>query len=478
MESSLGRETRERGVAELKVIDDGEDAICHGSSGESGTGAGLCVEQQTITASRETEDLATDLMEKVCLKANLSRAYKRVKANKGAPGIDGMTVDELAAWIGSHKEQLIQRLLEGSYQPQPVREVEIPKPGRGKETRKLGIPCVVDRLVQQAIHQVLEPIFDSTFSESSYGFRPGRKAHDAIKQAREYVRGGYVFVVDMDLEKFFDRVNHDILMSRVARKVKDKRLLKLIRGFLNAGIMRNGVCIEGHEGTPQGGPLSPLLSNILLDEVDKELERRGHKFCRYADDQNVYVRSKRAGERVYQSLKRFLETKLKLQVNEHKSAVALTKERKFLGYRIQTNGRISVAPETIQRAKDKIRRLTWRSRGRSFELVIQQLNEYLQGWLNYYRLAQSTSLWRNLDSWIRRKLRCYKLKQKKQSSTIRKFLMSLGVPEIEARQTSSSGKGWWRISRTRALHRALDVKWFENQKLISLEKRWVTLLNA
>lgn len=478
MESSLGRETRERGVAELKVMGDREDTICHGRPGESGTGAGLCEEQQTFTALSETEDLATDLMEKVCLRANLNRAYKRVKANKGAPGTDGMTINELGAWVRTHKERLIQSLLEGSYQPQPVREVERPKPGKSKELRKLGIPCVVDRLVQQAIHQVLEPIFDPTFSETSYGFRAGRRAHDAVKQARAYVRAGYVFVVDIDLEKFFDRLNHDIVMSRVARKIKDKRLLKIIRGFLNAGIMRNGVCIERHEGTPQGGPLSPMLSNILLDELDKELERRGHRFCRYADDSNVYVKSRRAGERVYQSVRRFLERKLKLKVNDKKSAVALTRERKFLGYRLQTNGRLSIAPETLQRAKDKVRRLTWRSRGRSTALVIQQLNEYLQGWLNYYRLAESKSLWRKLDSWIRRKLRCYKLKQRKRNSTIRSYLMSLGVPEIEARKLGSSGKGWWRLSRTRAVHRALDAKWFENQKLISLEKRWVTLLNT
>jgi len=462
----------------VKVIEDQQDAICHSGPGESGNGSGAQVEQQTFTALSEPEDLTTHLMEKVCLRANLNRAYKRVKANKGTPGVDGMTVNELAAWIRSHKEPLIQSLLDGSYQPQPVREVEIPKPGKKNETRKLGIPCVVDRLVQQAIHQVLEPIFDPNFSESSYGFRPGRKAHDAIKQAREYVREGHVFVVDMDLEKFFDRVNHDILMSRLAKRINDKRLLRIIRNFLNTGIMRNGVCIERYEGTPQGGPLSPLLSNILLDEVDRELERRGHKFCRYADDQNIYVRSKRAGWRVYQSLKRFLETKLKLTVNEQKSAVALTSTRKFLGYRIQTNGRLSVSPETIQRAKEKIRQLTWRSRGCSFEAVIQQLNEYLRGWLNYYRLAESRSLWRRLDAWVRRRMRCYRLKQQKRCSTIRKFLMNLGVPEKEARQIGTSGKGWWRLSRTHALHRALGIKWFENQKLMSLERLWVSLLNT
>lgn len=460
------------------MISDRKDIICHGRTGESGTGTGLLVEQQTRMVSNKTEDLATDLLEKVCLRANLNRAYKRVKSNKGSPGIDGMTIDELGDWIRGNKEQLIEDLLSGSYQPQPVRKVEIPKPGKVNEMRTLGIPTVIDRLVQQAIHQVLEPIFDPTFSESSYGFRKGRKAHDAVKQASQYVREGYVWCVDMDLEKFFDRVNHDILMSRLARKIGDKRLLKIIRRFLESGIMQDGVCIERHEGTPQGGPLSPLLSNILLDEVDKELEKRGHKFCRYADDQNVYVRSRLAGERVFKSMKQFLEKKLKLKVNDQKSAVALVNERKFLGFQIQLDGRISMAPETIQRAKDKIRRLTWRSRGRSFDSVVDELNQYLRGWLGYYHLNSNRSVWQGLDSWIRRKLRCYKLKQKKRCSTIAKYLISLGVSEIEARQIGSSGKGWWRLSRTRALHRALNNAWFKTQGLICLEEKWAQLLNA
>ncbi len=460
------------------MISDRKDIICHGRVGEGGTGTGLLVEQQTLMASNKTEDLATDLLEKVCLRANLNRAYKRVKSNKGSPGIDGMTIEELGGWIRGNKERLIEDLLNGSYQPQPVRKVEIPKPGKVNEMRALGIPTVIDRLVQQAIHQVLEPIFDPIFSESSYGFRKGRKAHDAIKQASEYVREGYVWCVDMDLEKFFDRVNHDILMSRLARKIGDSRLLKIIRRFLESGIMQDGVCIERHEGTPQGGPLSPLLSNILLDEVDKELEKRGHKFCRYADDQNVYVRSRAAGERVFKSMKQFLEKKLKLKVNDQKSEVSLVNERKFLGFQIQLDGRISMAPETIQRAKDKIRRLTWRSRGRSFDSVIEELNQYLRGWLGYYHLNSNRSLWQGLDSWIRRKLRCYKLKQKKRCSTIAKYLMSLGVSEIEARQIGSSGKGWWRLSRTRALHRALNNAWFKTQGLICLEEKWVQLLNA
>lgn len=460
------------------MISDRVDIICHGRAGESGTGTGLLVEQQTHVALSKTKDLATDLMERICELANLNRAYKRVKSNKGAPGVDGMTVEELGDWIRCNKEQLIKSLVGGSYQPNPVRKVEIPKSGKVNEKRMLCIPTVVDRLVQQAIHQILEPIFDPTFSESSYGFRPGRKAHDAVKQASEYVREGHVWCVDIDLEKFFERVNHDILMSRLARKIGDKRLLKIIRRILESGIMQEGICIERHEGTPAGGPLSPLLSNILLDEVDKELKRRGHKFCRYADDQNVYVRSKRAGERVFESVKQFLAKKLKLRINEHKSAVALVKERKFLGFRIQLDGRISMAPETVQRAKDKIRQLTWRNRGKSFNVVIDQLNEYLRGWLGYYYLASWPSVWREFDSWIRRKLRCYKLKQKKRGSTIARYLMSLGIGEIESRKLGSSGKGWWRLSRTRTLHRALDNAWFKDQGLICLEEKWALLLKA
>ena len=461
----------------MQVINDRTDVNSHGVLGRGGTRACSAVVQQIPKASNRTEDLAANLMEQICTKANLNQAYKRVKSNKGAPGIDGMTIDEMASFIGQHKEQLIQSLLDGSYRPKPVREVEIPKPG-DKGTRKLGIPTVIDRLIQQAIHQVLEPLFDPQFSESSYGFRPGRRAHDAIKQASEYVQDGRVWVVDIDLEKFFDRVNHDILMSRLARKIEDKRLLKIIRRFLEAGIMRDGVCIERHEGTPQGGPLSPLLSNILLDELDKELERRGHKFCRYADDQNIYVRSKKAGERVYASVKQFLETKLKLMVNESKSAVALAKDRKFLGYRIVLDGQLFLAPETIQRAKDKIRMLTWRSQGKSFSDVIERLNVYLQGWLNYYQLCSAPTVWRGLDSWIRRKLRCYKLKQKKSGGTLSAYLMSLGIGAKEAHQHGSSGKGWWRLSRTRPIHRALNNAWFNDQGLISLEGRWSMLLKA
>lgn len=440
--------------------------IHHDITGKGRTGTGIIEVQSTQLAIPELEVLTENLMEQVCQSANLNRAYKRVKSNKGSAGIDRMRVNELGSYVREHKEQLISCLLDGSYTPQPVLQVMIPKPGGGE--RQLGIPTVVDRLVQQAIYQVLEPIYEPMFSDSSYGFRPKRSAHMALKQAKSYVESGRTWVVDMDLEKFFDRVNHDILMSRLARRIKDKRLLKIIRRFLQSGIMEDGVVLDRHEGTPQGGPLSPLLSNVLLDEVDKELERRGHKFCRYADDQNIYVSSQRAGERVYASIKRFLEVKLKLKVNEAKSTVAQVSERKFLGYRLLTDGRLSLAPESVKRARDKVRVLTKRSRGRSFEQVVSELNVFLKGWYNYFKLIETYSVFTQLDGWIRRKLRCYKLTQKKNFKSLFRFLKSRGIPEREARQLGSSGKGVWRLSCTQSLHRALDNAWFKSQGLFSL----------
>ena len=313
-------------------------------------------------------------MEKIAGSANLNQAYKRVKANQGAPGVDGMTVTDLRPWIAANREALIASLLDGSYQPQPVRGVEIPKPGGGK--RQLGIPTVVDRLVQQAILQVLEPLLDPSFSASSFGFRPGRGAHDALHQAREYVADGREIVVDLDLEKFFDRVNHDVMMSRLARRIGDKRLLRIIRRFLAAGMMQYGVSTERHEGTPQGGPLSPLLANLLLDDLDKELERRGHRFCRYADDCNIYVRSQAAGERVMASVTWFLERRLRLKVNRQKSAVAPVGERKFLGYRLDAEGDLGIAPKSLQRAKDRLRQITRRNRGVSLGRMIDEANGF------------------------------------------------------------------------------------------------------
>jgi len=427
--------------------------------------------QQISKVLTEDKSLTKHLMEKICELSNLNRAYKRVKANKGAAGVDGMTVDKLRDWIAEHKASLIESLLTGTYQPQPVRGVEIPKPGKNKGVRLLGIPSAVDRLVQQAIHQVLEPIFDPTFSGSSYGFRPGRSAHQALKKAREYVRDGYEIVVDIDVEKFFDRVNHDILMSRLAKRINDKRLLKIIRRFLEAGIMQQGVCIERQAGLAQGGPLSPLMSNVLLDELDKELERRGHKFCRYADDSNVYVRSLRAGERVLESVKKFLWQRLKLKVNDAKSACASVEERQFLGYRLLRKGKLVVANHSVERVRDKIRTLTRRNRGVSLEKVIGELNTTLRGWVNYFRLTEWPSDLVTLDAWIRRKLRCYRLKQRKRSWPIAKFLIKLGVPDHSAWNLAKSEKGWWRLSRSIPVHHAMNNAWFEEQGLINLTKQ-------
>jgi RNA-directed DNA polymerase len=431
-------------------------------------GTRLPEEQQMKKAISKDDPLTMYLMEKICDRENLNQAYKRVKANKGAPGVDKMTVDEMRDYIAKHKERLLESLLSGSYQPQPVREVEIPKPGGG--VRQLGVPTVIDRLVQQAILQVLQPIFEAKFSESSFGFRPNRSAHQAVKRAQGYVRRGNRIVVDMDLEKFFDRVNHDILMSKLAKVIEDKRLLRIIRAFLNAGIMRQGVCIERVEGTPQGGPLSPLLSNILLDELDKELERRGHRFCRYADDCNVYVKTLQAGERVMESLKQFLKKKLRLKVNEGKSGVSKVTERQFLGFRILQNGKINISKKSEDRVKEAVRTITKRNRGKSLELVISELNKKLGGWVNYFKLIDRPDGLRRLDCWIRRKLRCYRLKQCKKYYSIVKFLLGLGVSAPSAYTTASSGKGWWRLSATPALQQAMSNAWFDEQGLLNLEQ--------
>lgn len=426
-------------------------------------------EQQIQKALFKDEPLSERLMEKICESSNLNRAYKRVKSNKGSPGIDGMTVDEMSAYIATHKEQLLESLRSGSYQPQPVKEVIIPKTGGGQ--RQLGIPTVIDRLIQQAILQVLQPIFEKRFSDHSFGFRPGRSAHQAVKQAQRYVQAGYRIVVDVDLEKFFDRVNHDSLMSKLAKVIADKRLLKIIRAFLNTGIMRQGVCIERVEGAPQGGPLSPLLSNILLDELDKELEKRGHRFCRYADDCNVYVKSLAAGKRVMNSLRRFLSERLRLKVNEGKSAVSKVTERQFLGFRLLQNSKINVSNKSVERLKNKVRWITKRNRGRSLEQIITELNERLGGWVNYFKLIDRPKQLSSLDSWIRRKLRCYRLKQRKRSYPKAIFLINLGVNPRTAWNTAKSGKGLWRLSRTPALQQAMSKAWFDEQGLINLEQR-------
>jgi RNA-directed DNA polymerase len=431
-------------------------------------------ESQTSTAKDRQRALTAHLMEQVCETQNLNRAYARVKANKGSPGVDGMSVNKLGDWIRLHKHELIASLLDGSYQPQPVRGVQIPKPS-GKGMRQLGIPTVVDRLVQQAIRQVLEPILDPAFSASSYGFRPGRGAHDALAKAKEYVADGRVIVVDIDLEKFFDKVNHDILMARLGRWVGDKRMLRIIGRFLRAGLMQDGVCVSREEGTPQGGPLSPLLANLLLDDLDKELEDRGHTFCRYADDCNIYVRSKAAGERVLASVTEFLEKKLRLRVNRDKSAVAFVLERKFLGHRLLPGGKLGIAPQSLDRAKERLRRITQRSRGVSFEQVIGEINEFLVGWVTFFRHAAGKTHLIAMDQWLRRRLRCLRLKQCKRTRTIARFLQRLGVPKDRAWIGASSGKGWWRCADTPPVHEGMSAAWFKSLGLASLAERYVLL---
>ena len=384
-----------------------------------------------------------------------------------------MTVDQLSPWLAKHKGQLIEQLVTGSYTPWPIRGVQIGKPTGG--VRQLGIPTVIDRFVEQAILQVLEPLLDSTFSASSHGFRPLRSAHTALRQAHGHVAAGYEVVVDIDLEKFFDRVNHDVLMSRLYRWIGDKRLLRIIRRFLEAGLLQQGVKIRRVEGTPQGGPLSPLLANLLLDDLDKELERLGHRFCRYADDCNIYVRSKRAGERVMHSITGFLENELRLRVNQEKSAVAHVQERKFLGYQLLSEGCLGIAPASLERVKARIRQITRRNRGVSIARVIGELNEYLTGWVTYFRHAQCRKRLRQLDQWLRRKLRCYRLKQRKRTKSIADFLMEQGVPEWRAWLLALSGKGWWRMSSTPQAHEAMPIQWFQQMGLINLTNRYLLL---
>jgi len=400
-------------------------------------------------------------MEKVCERRTLLAALKRVRQNAGSPGIDGMTVEELSAHLRVHWPRLREELLAGRYQPQRVRRVAIPKPGGGE--RELGIPTVLDRFIQQALLQVLQPLFDPTFSDASYGFRPGRSAHDAVLRAQTYVQEGRSVVVDIDLEKFFDRVNHDILMGRLAKRIVDRRVLRLIRRYLNAGVLANGVVIERHEGTPQGGPLSPLLANVLLDEVDKELERRGHAFVRYADDLNVYVRTQRSGERVMVSLRKLLG-KLKLRVNETKSKVTRATASKFLGFSFWVAAgrmvRRRVAPQAIERMKERVRELTRRSAGRSLAQMCKPLGTYLTGWKAYFRLAETPGTFADLDGWVRHRLRAVQLKHWKRGRVVYRELIARGMTSDAAARVAGNSRRWWHNSAM-ALHIALPNTLFD-----------------
>jgi len=410
-------------------------------------------------------------MEEVLSRENMLAAHQRVLKNGGAPGVDGKTVDDLWNLCVDEWEAIKSQILQGKYKPQPVRKVEIPKPGGGK--RMLGIPTVLDRLIQQALLQVLSPLYDPTFSDASFGFRPGRSAHQALDRAKEHIAVGYRWVVDMDLEKFFDRVNHDVLMSRIARRVKDKRILKLIRVFLQAGIMEGGVTSPRSEGTPQGGPISPLLSNILLDEFDKELEKRGHRFVRYADDCNIYVRSQKAGESVLNSVERFLAKRLRLKVNRDKSAVGFTWKRKFLGYSFTWHykPKLKVAPESIKRFKGKLREAFRRGRGRNLRLFLAELRPQLIGWVSYFRKSEVRGVFKQLDSWIRRKLRAILWRQWKRPGTRARNLIRLGLARTRACISATNGRGPWWNAGARHMNQAITTQYLTDHGLVSLHQR-------
>jgi RNA-directed DNA polymerase len=439
-----------------------------GARGEAPSAAARAAEARAVEACLERPAAVGPSMEAVVERENLRKALAQVKRNKGAPGIDGMSVDDLAAYLKDNWPTIRSQLLEGTYKPQPVRRVEIPKASGG--TRPLGIPTVLDRFIQQAVMQVLQAEWDGMFSEASFGFRPGRSAHQAVERAQAYIASGHSVVVDIDLEKFFDRVNHDILMGLIAKRVADKRILKLIRAFLNAGVLADGLVSPTEEGTPQGGPLSPLLSNLMLDVLDKELEKRGHRFVRYADDCNIYVRSQKAGERVMTGIERFLAKRLKLKVNKAKSAVAKPSVRKFLGFSF-TGGkepRRRIAPQALARFKAKIRELTRRTRGRSLAQVIKELSIYLIGWRGYFGFCQTPSVLRALDEWIRRRLRAIAWKQWKRGRTRFAELRRRGVGRDLAAQTAGSPHGPWRLACSPALNIALPTSFFGSLGLASV----------
>jgi RNA-directed DNA polymerase len=436
--------------------------------GEASKGSEEGTESSAGKRGIESPAIAEQLMEEVCGRENCKQALKRVKANKGSSGMDGMTVQQLPEYLKQHWPAIREQLLSGTYKPQPVKRVEIPKPDGG--VRKLGIPTGLDRFIQQAVMQVLQGRWDRTFSDHSYGFRPGRSAHQAVAQAQQYIAEGYRWCVDLDLEKFFDRVSHDKLIARIATRVSDQRMLKLIRAFLKAGVMENGLVSPVDEGTPQGGPLSPLLSNIVLDEFDRELERRGLRFARYADDCNVYVRSRRAGERVMASITRFITTKLKLKVNEQKSAVARPWERKFLGFSFtwDREPRRRIAPKVVLRFKERVRELTNRTRGISIERMAEELAQYLRGWLGYFGKCETPSVLRSLEEWTRHRLRSVIWKQWKRGTVRFAELRKRGISKDLAACTAGSAHGPWRLANSPALALALPNAYFDSLGIPSL----------
>ena len=430
----------------------------------------------SATSNRETSEFEYGSLERILSRENLLLAMKRVISNKGSYGVDGMTVYELRQFLKDNWLSIKESILNNEYKPMPVRRVEIPKPNGG--TRLLGIPTVLDRFIQQAIAQELNYIYDENFSENSFGFRPRRGARDAIKKAETYINEGYRWVVDIDLEKFFDKVNHDILMYKLSRNIKDKRVLRLIRKYIQSGIMINGIVVTSEEGTPQGGPLSPLLSNIMLDELDKELEKRGHKFCRYADDCNIYVKSKRAGERVMESITNFIEGKLKLKVNKTKSAVERSWKRKFLGFTIiLTFGKAcsTISKQSLKRYKDKIREILSRSKPMPLEQRIIELNQINIGWINYYGIAKCKRIVQQLDKWIRHRLRMCIWKQWKKVKTRYKNLKKLGLNHYQAIKFANTRKGYWRIANSAILNITLTNQFFNDLGLKSLTHQYMKI---
>jgi RNA-directed DNA polymerase len=427
-------------------------------------------ETESLATVNEPESPASTnrLMEEVCERENLKEALRRVKANKGSAGVDGMTVGGISDYLKQHWPAIREQLLAGTYEPKPVRRVEIPKPDGG--VRKLGIPTVLDRLIQQAMMQVLRRQWDPTFSESSYGFRPGRSARQAVAQAQKHIAEGHGWCVDLDLEKFFDRVNHDKLMGQIAKRVQDKRLLKLIRAFLNAGVMENGLVSPSVEGTPQGGPLSPLPSNLVLDELDRELERRGHRFVRYADDCNVYVRSERAGQRVMESVTQFITQKLRLKVNEAKSAVARPQERKFPGFSFSAGPEVKrvIAPKALDRFKRRVREITRRAKGVSMKTTMEELAPYMRGWRGYFGFCETPEVLIYLTRWVRLRLRAAMWRQWKTPRRRREALIELGVLPRLASNTAGSGLGPWYLARAKALSIGLSNAYFKSLGLPSL----------
>ena len=438
-------------------------------TGEARQVRGEATESLPTVHAPESPASTNQLMGEVCEWENLKQALQQVKANKGSPGIDGMTVEELPGYLQQHWPVIREQLWNGTYEPKPVRRVEIEKPDGGG-MRKLGIPTVLDRFVQQAVMQVLQRQWDPTFSDHSYGFRPGRSAHQAVAQAQKHIAAGYSWVVDLDLEKFFDRVNHDKLMGQIAKRVEDKRLRKLIRAFLNAGVMENGLVSPSVEGTPQGGPLSPLLSNLVLDELDRELERRGHRYVRYADDSNIYVRSEQAGQRVMESITRFITHNLKLKVNETKSAVARPQERKFLGFSFTAGPEVKrvIAPKALDRFKRRIREITRRAKGVSIQKTIEELASYMRGWHSYFGFCETPVVLEYLTRWVRLRLRAALWRQWKTPRRRRAALLALGVRPRLAKNTAGSGRGPWYLAKSKALSVGLSNAYFRSLGLPTL----------